>query len=76
MFIPKSKNTFESEINNLKILLIMKSINRSNKTLDENSKYFKKAIQYNKGVAEDARYFNLITPELSFFSKLTSRLKS
>jgi len=54
----------------------MKSNNRSIKALDRSTKYFKKAIQYNKGVAEDAYYFHLITPEPGFLDKLTSKLKS
>ena len=54
----------------------MKSINRNTKALDRGTKYFKKAIQYNKGVAKDAYHFNLVTPELNLFDRMTSWFRS
>lgn len=53
----------------------MKSIKhflKEGKFLDKETRYFYNAIRYNKGVALDAYYFNLFTPEIKTINHLLS----
>ena len=52
----------------------MKLINRlrENWLWDKTSKYYQRAIQYNKGVAQDAYHFNLISPEVNALNNVLS----
>ena len=53
---------------------------REGKFLDKDTRYFYNAIRYNKGVALDAYYFDLFTPEMKsinrLFLKAADKLKS
>ena len=43
---------------------------REGKFWDKTSKYYQRAIQYNKGVAQDAFNFNLVTIDTNVFQEL------